>query len=298
MSRLNIWQAQAGFAKYFLCLFLLCLFPLHINAETTEHEANPAGQPAVPLLLTFHNFGWNWLCSVSYNYGLNFAGAGLGTWAMIETGLDWKWRNAGYDNTWLANMGLPMLFSGYVVPVIAPITVYLAGLYSKDQKLQITALALVQALAITQSFHLPLKSITGRSVPGIISGVFFEPGNTRDRRTNDFSGEFNWFKFDVMDGWPSGHTACVFSAAAVISEIYDDKPLLKFGMYAYAVLMGAGVAVNAHWASDSIAGALIGYAVGKTVGKSFNQLLGKEENKDTMKLYVTPNRIGVIISLR
>ena len=297
MSRLNIVRANTALTRYFLCFFLLCLFILQVYAEPADNNDHLISKPAVPLRLVFHDFGWNWLNSVTYNYGLNFAGAGLGTWAMIETGIDWKWRNVGYNNAWLANAGLPILFSGYLVPVLAPIPVYLAGLYRKDQKLQITALALVQALVITQSFHLPFKLITGRSMPGIISGVFFEPGNTRDERTEDFSGEFNWFKLDVMDGWPSGHTACAFSAAALISEIYHDKPLLKAGVYAYAVLMGVGVAVNAHWASDSVAGALIGYAVGKTVGKSFNHLLGKGESRDTLKFYITPNYIGVLISL-
>ena len=98
-----------------------------------------------------------------------------------------------------------------------------------------------------------------------------------------------------MDGWPSGHTACAFSAAAVICELYEDKPLLKVGVYTYAILMGIGVALNAHWASDSIAGALIGYAVGKTVGRSFKQLLGESEKPDTIVPYFTGNSVGVII---
>ena len=238
------------------------------------------------------------LNGAAYNYGLNFIGAGLGTYLFVETGLDWKWRNVGYENAALANMGLPMLFMGYFVPVLTPVSAYLAGRWLSDTKLQVTAAALAQAFILTQAVHLPLKLVSGRSVPGIISGVFFEPNNYRDDRTEDFSGEFKWFKFDFMDGWPSGHTACAFSAAAVISEIYDDKPLLKVGVYAYAVLMGFSVAVNTHWASDSVAGALFGYAIGKSVGKSFRGLLGKGENNRQVSFYFTADSLGVVFSLR
>jgi len=279
--------------KAALCLSFLFVFLFHftfrLNAQAPENNISPT--------LVFHDIGWNMLNGITYNYGLNFIGAGLGTYLFVETGLDWKWRNVGYENAALANMGLPMLLMGYIVPVITPVSVYLAGRWFSDTKLQVTAAALAQAFILTQAVHLPLKLVSGRSVPGIISGVFFEPNNYRDDRTEDFSGEFKWFKFDVMDGWPSGHTACAFSAAAVISEIYDDRPLLKVGAYAYAVLMGFSVAVNTHWASDSVAGALFGYAIGKSVGKNFKGLLGKGESKDTVSLYFTMNSIGVVFSL-
>ena len=255
------------------------------------------GESNVSPLLIFHDIGWNLLNSLTYNYGLNFIGAGLGTWACIETGLDWKWRNVAYNNQWLVNMGLPLQFAGYLVPVLTPVPVYLAGLYLSDRKLQITAVALVQALMVTQVFHLSFKMITGRKMPGLISGVFFEPNNTRIHTDVDFSGDFNWFSLDFYDGWPSGHTASAFSAAAVIAEIYDDKPLLKIGVYAYALLMGFSVAADTHWASDSIAGALIGYAVGKVVGKSFNQLLGKNGDQNAVSLLLTPDTVGVRIRL-
>jgi hypothetical protein len=45
---------------------------------------------------------------------MNFIGAGLGTWAFIETDIDWEWRNIAYENTWLSNLGRPGLY------VVAP----------------------------------------------------------------------------------------------------------------------------------------------------------------------------------
>ena len=135
--------------------------------------------------------------------------------------------------------------------------------------------------------------ITGKALPGIVT----ELDHTRNLRTDNFSDEFNWFNSNFIAGWPSGHTANAFAAAATISEIYADSLLLKIGVYSYATLIGFGFTLDVHWASEALAGALIGYAVGKTVGKSFSQLLQGNENKNNFSFYFTTNTIGIIIRI-
>jgi membrane-associated phospholipid phosphatase len=268
-----------------LCVILLILLCFSIFAETGEANA--------PVSLVFYNIGWNALHSITYNHGLNFAGAGLGTWAFIELGIDWEWRNIAYSNDWLSNCGRPGLYIGYVVPAIAPIITYTAGRFIKDEKLQIAAFALTQSLMLTLAIQSPLKMITGRALPGIVT----ELDHTRNLRADDFSAEFDWFNNNFIGGWPSGHTANAFAAAATISEIYNDSFWLKVCVYSYAALIGFGVTLNVHWASEAMAGALIGYAVGKTVGKSFGRLLKNKENKNNFSFYFTRNTIGGIIRI-
>jgi membrane-associated phospholipid phosphatase len=72
---------------------------------------------------------------------------------------------------------------------------------------------------------------------------------------------------------------------------------LKICVYSYAALIGFGVTLDVHWVSEAVAGALIGYAAGKTAGKSFRQLLQGNENKDNFSFYFTHNTIGVIIRI-
>ena len=231
--------------------------PLHAASETPAAAVSDDARP----LAIFYNFGDNWLGAVTRHYGLNLIAGGLGTWAMIETGLDWELRNAASKSSFLMNTGMPQLIIGQFVPVLTPLTLYLIGNSKGDTKLVSTAAALSQALLITLSIQTPMKMITGRSSLGLMG--------ERDTRTDDFSGEFNWFNLDFMRGWPSGHTANSFAAAAVLAEMYDDKPWLKVGVYSYAIVMGISMAASVHWASDVFAGALIGLAVGKTVGRSF-----------------------------
>jgi membrane-associated phospholipid phosphatase len=239
----------------------------------------------------FHNIGWNLLGAVTYNYGINFVGAGLGTWFFIETGIDWNWRNIAYDNRWLSNCGRPGLYLGYMVPGLIPVVTYTVGHFINDEKLLITSLALVQSLLLTLAIQTPLKMITGRALPGIVN----ELDHTRNQQTDDFSGRFNWFNNNFIGGWPSGHTANAFAAAATIAEIFKDNLWLKIGVYSYAALIGLGVTLDVHWASEAFAGALIGYAVGKTVGKSFSKLLKNNDSDNQVSFYVTQNTLGVVI---
>jgi membrane-associated phospholipid phosphatase len=146
---------------------------------------------------------------------------------------------------------------------------------------------------ITLSIQAPLKMITSRAYPGIVSG-WSAPNSKPSDRTDDFSGEFNWFTLDFVGGWPSGHMANTMAAATTIAQISHDNFWVKFGVYAYAALMSFGISIYDHWASDVVAGALIGYAIGTTVGRSFRKLMEGKENK--ISFYITPNTVA--ISLR
>jgi len=65
--------------------------------------------------------------------------------------------------------------------------------------------------------------------------------------------------------FPSGHTTQAFALASVISSHYKS-PWVKASAYGVAALVGAArMENNGHYASDVIAGALIGTLVGRTI---------------------------------
>ena len=272
-----------------IVLLIMILFILYTYAFGQEQDNK---NEIVPLSMIFHNIGWNALHSITYNYGLNFIGAGLGTWIFIETGLDWGWNRLAYNNEWMPKIGGTANYVGYAVPVVTPIAFYLTGIVNKDDRLQITGLALTQVLILNMFIQTPMKMITGRTWPGIVDGWDSELSKRSDR-TDDYSGEFSWFNFDAVGGWPSGHTANAFSAAATIAQIYHDNIPIKIIVYTYASLVGLGMSMYDHWASDVFAGALIGYAIGSIVGRSYRHLLEESENR--LSFYVTSNSVGIII---
>jgi len=277
--------------KIFIILFVIILltpiFGQEIDEQTDETDYAP-----VSLLTVFHNIGRNTLRSITYNYGANMIGAGMGTLIFIQSELDWKWNRLAYNNEWMPQTGNYFNYIGYAVPALTPIALYITGRAVKDEKLQITGLALTQSLALTMAIQTPLKIITGRTWPGIVNG-WDSPLSKRSDRTDDYSDEFNWFNLDAIGGWPSGHTANAFAAAATIAHIYHDNTALKVAVYSYASLIGLGMSIYDHWASDILAGALIGYAVGATVGKSFRSLTEKKDQKLTF--FMTHNAVSVII---
>ena len=259
----------------------MSLFGMTLSGETENREFS-----SVPFKMAFHEIGWNALNSFTYNYGLNFIGAGLVTYGAIESGFDTFWRDFSYDNSNLSYLGYSLLVIGMLVPPITPILLYRSGENNQDIKAQITAMALTQSLILTLVIQSPIKMITGRGSTNIRDDI----------RSSDDCRKFNWFNMDFMRGWPSGHTATAFSAAATIAELYNDNTMLKAGVYSYAFLMGIGMSLSVHWASDVLAGALIGYAIGKTVGKSFNKLLDKDADKNAPSFYFLGN--SAVVSFR
>jgi len=257
-----------------------------------QRSANETERRIAPVSAAFHDIGRNALHSITYNYGLNFIGAGLATWGLIESGIDWKWNRLAYNNRWMPAVGEYANNIGYAVPVLAPVTLYLTGISTKNENLQITGLALTQSLMLSLLFQTPLKTVTGRTWPGIADG-WDSPSSKRSDKSYDYSGEFNLFNLDAVGGWPSGHTAAAFSAAATIAQIYRDNTWLKVAAYTYASLLGLSMSVYDHWASDVVAGGLIGFAVGTAVGKSYRNLMDEKEN--TFAFYATPGSVGIII---
>jgi membrane-associated phospholipid phosphatase len=283
-------MSRGSFPRYGLFLILLLsLLPWTLSAQKSSPDE------IIPLSKVFYNFGGNLLHSVTYNYGLNFAVAALGTYALVETGFDWKYNRLAHNNPTLAYMGFPSLYIGYVVPVIMPIVFYTVGRFKIDTKLQVTGLALTQSLILSLGLTSIMKGITGRISPGIID-VLDHTGNDQ---TSDYSGDFAWGfgKRGFIAGWPSGHTTNAFAAAAVISEIYNDNMGIKFLSYTYAAFIGLGVSLCVHWSSEVFAGAIIGYTIGKTVGRSFNKLISKDQDEG-LSFVVTPNFVGINLLLR
>jgi len=125
---------------------------------------------------------------------------------------------------------------------------YAAGYATEDYKLRDTALLSLQAWALTGGITEATKHLAGRQRPGY---------------TDDKS---------QFDGWGgagksffSGHVANAFTVAAVVSEQYDDIWVAPVAYGLAGLVAWSRLNDNAHWASDVVVGAGVGYAVGKLV---------------------------------
>jgi membrane-associated phospholipid phosphatase len=283
-------------ACFLILLFCCCLALFAQEApETAETEPAKTFTPA-PFSLLFHNIGWNTLHSFTFNYGQNFIISGLGTYALVHTGVDWDWNRMAVNNDVLPALGMPAGIIGFILPVGLPLGLYFYGRSAQNYDYQVAGLAMGQAAILAVGISTTLKAFTGRRPPGIFDK---DPGP-------DYSDDwdFGFMNREVFNGWPSSHTAVAFAMAAALTELYPDSWGLKIGAYSYAVFIGAGMSLMAHWMSESISGALIGYAIGKSVGAGFRGLMGSGTTvgrpgelalTERASFYFTPLGVGLII---
>lgn len=213
----------------------------------------------------FHNMGDNSLGSIKYDYGLNYAAAGLVSYGIVETGLDWKWYRLSLDHKWIGNTGFAAVAAGGLVPMTVPLGLYIYGRMHGNVNLQVTGLALGQAALLGLAISSGIKVFTGRVPPDDLANP------------NDYSHDFRFgfWRGGAFEGWPSSHTTIAFAMAGAITELYPEATYIKVGALAYASLIGLGVSTNIHWLSDAAAGAFIGYAIGRAVGFGFSDLQKK-----------------------
>lgn len=123
---------------------------------------------------------------------------------------------------------------------------------------------------------------------GLVTGSLkILSGRTRPSKTSDP------FQF-LQEGssFPSGHTTQAFALAAVIAEHYDSLWIDSLA-YGLAGLVGcARVVHGAHFASDVVAGAAIGVAVGKAVVR-----LNAEQRTVSLRPMVTRDGVGFSVGI-
>lgn len=235
----------------------------------------------VPVTKVFYKLGHNAVGSFKYHYGLNYIIAGATTYGMVESNIDWIWYRFTYKNHWIYDTGYSSVYTGSIVPTALSLGLYIYGRAEKNSDIQITGLALGQAALLGLAISSGLKVVTGRVPP------------TKLKFTDDLRGDFRFgfMRGGANNGWPSSHTCVAFAMATALIELYPNNTAIKICSLTYASLIGLGVSTNIHWASDAVAGALIGWAIGRTVGISFRNLMNGSQKSQAYNFYITPTGV-------
>jgi membrane-associated phospholipid phosphatase len=165
--------------------------------------------------------------------------------------------------------------AGWYAPMVISGTVYSTGLILADDTFTRAGAASIQAMILTGGVTLALKGLSGRRgpaknvYPGADSGD--DGGFRRTKSAQDWNFAF-WENFGSKERrlfWPSGHTSSMFAIAAALTASTGDTTT---GVISYSLAGYMGWSMldgDDHWASDVVAGALIGHAIGWTVGMSY-----------------------------
>ena len=257
----------------FLCLS--ALLPFEVPAQ---EELNTSS--TVPLSGLFYNIGNNFVGSFIDNNGANHAVAAAATFGMVRSGLDWRWNIYANDKG-ISNVGFVSVAAGGLVPIAAPLGLYLYGKTVDNRRLQLTGMALGQAALLSVTISSAYKALTGRRPPD---------DRNVPRGKTDYSRDFKFgfLNRGAYDGWPSSHTMNAFAMATTLMELYPENRTVSSLSFLYASLIGLGVSTNIHWLSDAVGGALIGYSIGRTVGTSFRKIINGENRDEAFNFSVVP----------
>lgn len=167
---------------------------------------------------------------------------------------------------------------------------HLGGRYSLEPVSNLTPYVLagaafvgfgVSALAGACNVERPLSAVVQSMASGfVVTGLLKwsvgrqwpnggHPGDAPDRLAHpEYATEFH--PFGLLGAWPSGHTLTTFAAAAAFRATEDELGAWRFVGYPLAAGVGLGMWFSDHhWASDILSGAMLGEAIGSSVGQSF-----------------------------
>jgi membrane-associated phospholipid phosphatase len=225
------------------------------------------------------------------NLALHFA-AILGTLQLSQSGEDhairvWMERRFGfrpYSNA--------AVLAGYLgVPMLA-VGLYFGGLLSKHKLLAGAGAAAIQAVTLTVLGTMGLKMLTGRPYP--THGTDPEAQSRYDHP--DWAREWTGPSFGIP-AWPSGHTSVSVSLASALTAYYTDSVWVPFLAYPAAGAVAFGMLSGGHhWFSDVFAGAILGHAIGWSVGRNFRAMQGARTHTGfAMQVLPGPFPVGISV---
>ena len=189
---------------------------------------------------------------------------------------------------------LPSLYTGTGCWLMISAPLFFYGYFAPNDEALGAAYAILQSTMISIVYATIVKAFTGRPAP--------DEKWYSDMRHMSRVFRFGFLRGSVFYGWPGGHAMITTATMASLISYYPDKWWIQIAgalLVAYTIV---GVTVHkGHWMSDNIAGMLMGYAIGSTVGRSFRTLVNRKLGIPAREVEYTPmvsfNSVGLNITL-
>src|SRR6185437_8148674 len=142
------------------------------------------------------------------------------------------------------------------------------GLVFKKEKEKTTTLLATQAYITAATIETAIKYLTSRQRPNYYNAI-------TGKNSHLFHGPFYHFmKKDnaSFESFPSGHTTVAFAAATVFAMEYREYRAVPIIAYSAATTIGLSrIVQNAHWISDVMVGAALGFLCGRQVVNNYHR---------------------------
>jgi membrane-associated phospholipid phosphatase len=194
---------------------------------------------------------------------------------------DSEWSHSIQSSTSTLDTSRKISYLGSAeVTFSAAAAIYFLGKLANNNRAKVAGFLSLEALTNTTILVQGTKAITGRERPqsGDRDGSFWVRGNS----------------------FPSGHSASIWSLAAVLSGVYPDNKLLQIGAYSLATAVTVSrVTGESHYVSDVLVGSAAGYLIGRMVVKQ-HTISSNESKLQSITPYIDKKnqRYGLNVNLR
>lgn len=217
-----------------------------------------------------------------------------GSFLIIKAGWDTGVHNYFVRNPFMDSISRPAVTVGNILPVALGGSLYAAGLIAGHSELAAAGSAVLQSALLAFCTTVSIKALTGRPGP--------DPYVYSDNAASNYF-RFGFLRGGVFHGWPSGHMMVNTAAVTGLLSFYKDKTLLNIAGGAYLGYLFLSVIshghASMHWFSDAVAGTLMGYAIGTTVGSDFRRRFeGRPEKAAGFSVTAAPQLFALNLSLK
>ena len=162
--------------------------------------------------------------------------------------------------------------------------VYLAGLFTKNEKLRRTGVLLISSATAGGFLQQVSKRIIGRARP-------------KSGKNSDVFDPFHLNRVYNFDSFPSGHAMLAFSNAYVIAKQFKS-PWVKAGIYTVGLIPGlVRVMDDFHWVSDvafsTVLSIFIVESIDKYLDSKYDEKYNDHSKNVSWNLSFGPNTLGV-----
>jgi membrane-associated phospholipid phosphatase len=139
--------------------------------------------------------------------------------------------------------------------LIAPVSLYVAGLVRHDSKMKGTTLLAAEAVVDSEIVTTVFKGTSKRVRPAALPSGSSSPDTWFDSKGTFLGGG---------GSFPSGHTVEALSVATVFARRYGNHRWVPYVAYGLAAVVGlSGITLSAHFVSDVFMGGALGYSISR-----------------------------------
>ncbi len=164
--------------------------------------------------------------------------------------------------------------------------VYLAGLFTKNEKLRRTGVLLISSATAGGFLQQVSKRIIGRARP-------------KSGKSSDVYDPFHLNRVFDFDSFPSGHAMLAFSNAYAIAKQFKN-PWVKAGIYTVGFVPGfARIVDDFHWVSDvafsTVLSIFIVESIDRYLDSKYNEKYNDQRKLVSWNLSFGPGTMGVAL---